>query len=93
VEAHAFILEELAELQKMETSDTERAAHTKLRDALDSYWRVLTTLKQNQNVFDLDQLPPNLTIALDRLAAESEFMYKVVRGSTNEKAAKPSLTK
>src|SRR5262249_13237024 len=39
----------------------------------------------NQKVFDLDQLPPDLTIALDHLAAESEFMYEAIRESIKEK--------
>jgi methyl-accepting chemotaxis protein len=77
--------EDLERLRKVATSDAERVAVTRLGEAFDNYWRALSTLEQSQKVSD--QLPPDVSNALDHLAAQSEVMYEVIKGSTKDKVA------
>jgi hypothetical protein len=79
---------ELDTLRRAAYSDHERVAITILSEALDNYWRAFGALKQNQqNEIDIDMLPPDLTIAIDHLRAQTEFMVEVIKGAGKEKAA------
>src|SRR5215831_15964066 len=78
------LLEDLGQLQKAAHSDSERAATGKVREALDSYWRVYNKLKELHLDLDSDELPPDFTIASDHLRAQTENAFEALKGSMKE---------
>src|SRR5206468_10320152 len=78
--------DDLARLQKTVRSAAEREATTKLAAALDDYWRVFNVFKL-QDETDSQDLPANLTVAIDHLQAQTEVLYEAVKGSMKEQVA------
>src|SRR5215471_11233113 len=60
-EDRSYFLGYIAELNKTARIDSERAAITKLSEALDDYWAVFNRLKEQNRAWDSDELPPDLT--------------------------------
>jgi signal transduction histidine kinase len=80
----------LADIAKLDTAartDSERDAIAKLREALDGYWAVFNRMKEQNRTWDLDELPPDLTISTDHLRAQSEIAYDAVKGAMKEQVA------
>jgi hypothetical protein len=73
-------------LRSQAASDTETSAITRLTDAFGNYSRVLSTVERNHKFSD--ELPSDVSDALDHLAAQSKVMFEVENGSAKEGAAK-----
>jgi two-component system sensor histidine kinase GlrK len=86
------VLKDIATLEKAAHSKSEREATTELREALDAYWNVFNRLKSQNQVSDTDELPPDLTIAMDHLGAEAEVAFESVKGSMKERVAAAAET-
>src|SRR5689334_16342419 len=80
----------LADIAKLDTAArtaSERDAIAKLREALDGYWAVFNRMKEQNRTWDLDELPPDLTISTDHLRAQSEIADEAVKGAMKEQVA------
>jgi two-component system sensor histidine kinase GlrK len=86
-EDRSYFLGYIADLNKTARIDSERAAITKLSEALDDYWAVFNRLKEQNRAWDSDELPPDLTISLSHLRAESEGVYDAVKAAMKEQVA------
>ena len=86
-EYRADFLEDIAQLEKGARNDSEHAAITKLHEALDDYWAVFNRMKEQNQAWDVDELPPDLTISLDHLQAQSTSAYETVKGAMKEQVA------
>lgn len=78
-------LEELGRLRTNISSDRERAETEKLSAAMDDFWTVFNRLKDENKSWDPEQLPPDITIAVSHLQAESEVMLDAVQVSIKER--------
>lgn len=86
------VLKEIATLEKAAHSKSERDATAELRKALDNYWNAFNRLKSQNRALDSDELPPDLTIAMDHLEAQSEVAFESVKGSMKERVAAAAET-
>lgn len=88
-EDRTYFLEHINKLNETARIDSERAAITKLREALDAYVDVFNRLKEQDKVRDrdLDELPPDLTISLSHLQAESKLVFEAVKEAMKEQVA------
>jgi two-component system sensor histidine kinase GlrK len=84
-------LDDLAQLQRTVRSDRERQETARLAAAFEDYSRIFNGLKQRlkeQNqTWDPDDLPPDLTIAVDHLQAQTGIVYEAVKGSMKDQVA------
>src|SRR5438093_1098678 len=80
-------LEDLVRLRQTANSDREQAQLAKLREALDDYWLVFNRLKQQNKTWDPDELPPDLTLAVNHLEAQAEVMLDAVQVAIKERVA------
>src|SRR5437762_2755244 len=67
-------LEQLAELRKTARSQGERAETEKLSAALDDFWSAFNRLKEQKQSLDPDELPPDFTIAVNHLEAQTDVV-------------------
>ena len=79
--------EDLVRLRQTANSDREQAQLAKLREALDDYWLVFNRLKQQNKTWDPDELPPDLTLAVNHLEAQAEVMLDAVQVAIKERVA------
>jgi len=86
-EDRTYFLEHIQQLDKTARIDSEHAAITKLREALDAYVDVFNRLKEQNRTWDPDELPPDLTISLSHLQAQSEFAFETVKDAMKEQVA------
>lgn len=87
------LLEDLGQLQKAAAhSEMEGAATVRVREALESYWQVYNNLKERHLDLGSDELPPDFTIALDHLRAETENAFDAVKGSMKEQVTNAAAT-
>src|SRR5262249_1956449 len=68
-------------------SDRERAATSNLAKALDAYWTAFNRLKDQNRSLDIDEFPPDFTLALNHLVAQTEVALDAVQTSMREKVA------
>ena len=87
VEHRSDFLVAIAQLDKAALNDSERAAITKLREAVDGYWAAFNRLKEQNRTWDPDDLPPDLTIPLSHLRPESDAAYDAVKDAMKEQVA------
>jgi signal transduction histidine kinase len=87
VEHRTEFLKNFWQLDNAALNDSEHEALTKLREALDGYWDVFNRLKEQNRAWDVDELPPDLTIALDHLVLESDSAFEAVKGAMKEQVA------
>jgi two-component system sensor histidine kinase GlrK len=80
-------LEDLARLRETARSGREQEGTTALAKALDDYWRVFNSLKEQNRSWDPDELPPDLTIAVNHLQAQAEIMLDAVQVAIKERVA------
>ncbi len=80
-------LEDLARLRQTANSEHERAETAKLAEALEDYWLVFNRLKQQNQTWDPDDLPPDLTIAVNHLEAQADFVLDAVQLAIKERVA------
>jgi len=80
-------LVDLGYLQNAARSKSELATMEQVREALESFWGVYNNLKQQHLDLDTDELPPDFTIAIDHLKAQTEFAFQAVKGSMKERVA------
>src|SRR5438093_1298890 len=79
--------EDLVRLRQTANSDREQAQLAKLREALDDYWLVFNRLKQQNKTWDPDELPPDLTLAVNHLEAQAEVMLDTIQITIKEHIA------
>src|SRR5262249_27970006 len=80
-------LEGLARLRQTARSDHEKVELAKLQEALDDFWAVFNQLKQQNKTWDLVEMPPDLTVAVNHLDAQSEVMLDAVTVAIKERVA------
>ena len=80
-------IEDLVRLGQNARSEREQAELTKLREALDDFWLVFNERKQQNKTWDPDELPPDLTVAVNHLQAQSEVMLDAVSVAFKERVA------
>jgi tRNA A-37 threonylcarbamoyl transferase component Bud32 len=87
VSVRDHFLQGLGQLRRAADSQPEILAITKVREALANYWRVFLALKQNrQDEIEPDMLPPDLTIAIDHLRAQTEIMFEATKVRAKDQA-------
>src|SRR5262245_61184351 len=77
-------LRDLGELQKTVRSERERNQVELLSGAFDEYWRIFNRVKEQNQSKELDYLPPDLTIAIDHLQAQTDVLYDAIKVSIRE---------
>jgi two-component system sensor histidine kinase GlrK len=82
------LLRDLGQLQKAGQSPGVRAEMEKVHEALESYWQVYNNLKEQHLDLEPDELPPDFTIALDHLRAQTEIAFESVKGSMKDQVTK-----
>ncbi len=92
VDHRAEFLDDIAQLDKAALNDSEHAAITKLRQALDDYWAAFNRLKEQNRKWDSDDLPPDLTIPMSQLQPESDSAFEAVKGAMKEQVAAAAET-
>src|SRR5262249_46791465 len=78
-------LEALGRLRQTASSEREQTETAKLREALDSYWLAFNRLKEQNKAWDPDDLPPDLTLAVNHLQAQAEVMLDAVQVAIKER--------
>jgi len=86
------IIEDLGKLDETARTEVAKTATAKLREALDNAMQVFNRIKQQNKTWDPDELPPDLTIALEHFQAQSEVTYEAVKGSIKEQVAGAAAT-
>ena len=76
---------DLGRIEKASTAKTERDATNDLREALNNYSAAFYKLKDENQTFDTDELPPDITIATDHLEAQSDSVYETIKGLMKER--------
>src|SRR5215831_3502163 len=72
-------LEELDRLKQTLSTDRERVESEKLSVALDDFWTVFNRFKAENKSWAPDDLPPDITIAVNHLQAQGEVMLDAVQ--------------
>jgi hypothetical protein len=85
-EIRSDFIDDLNRLRQTVTSPREQLEIVRLREALDGYWLVFNRLKA-ENAWNRDELPPDLTLAVNHLQARSEIMLDAVQTVIRERAA------
>ncbi|PYT07102.1 MAG: hypothetical protein DMF60_07835, partial [Acidobacteria bacterium] len=80
-------LEQLVELRKTARSEGERAETEKLSAALDDFWSAFNRLKEQKQSLDPDELPPDFTIAVNHLEAQTDVVLDAVEVSIRQQVA------
>jgi two-component system sensor histidine kinase GlrK len=80
-------LQHLSLLRENAKSERERTEVTKLSAAVEQYWNVYNILKQQKKAWDPDEVPPDLTLAINHLEAQSEVMLDAVQVGIRERVA------
>src|SRR5262249_34397380 len=84
-------LEDIADLQKISRAKSVHIANQKLAEALNNYWDVFNRMKQQmkelKQTLDPDELPPDLTIAIDHLEAQADVVHETIKGAMKEQVA------
>jgi signal transduction histidine kinase len=80
-------IDDLTRLSQRPLSPREQKELVRLREALDDYWLVFNRLKNHNQAFDPEQLPPDLTLAVNHLQARSEVMLDAVTTAIKERVA------
>jgi two-component system sensor histidine kinase GlrK len=81
-------LESVAELQKTVRSTKERDAVQGLAAAFDDYWHAFNRVKKETQSREIENLPPDLNIAVDHLQAQTDVVYDAVQVSIREEVAR-----
>ena len=84
--------EQMAELRKTARSDGERAETEKLSAALDDYRRAFNRLKAQNQSFDPEDLPPDFTIAVNHLEAQTDVVLDAVQVAIKQQVANAAAT-
>jgi signal transduction histidine kinase len=79
--------EDLKRLRGSAKSEREQAEAAKLSEALEEFWLVFNRLKQQNQTFDPDELPPDLSVAVNHLQAQAEVMLDAVQVVMRERVA------
>jgi two-component system sensor histidine kinase GlrK len=87
LQARSDFLDDIKQLKKAARSDRELDVVTKLSEALDGYWDVFNQLKEQNRTWNVDELPPDLTISLDHLETQSDFVFEAVKGAMKDQVA------
>jgi two-component system sensor histidine kinase GlrK len=80
-------LEELDRLKKTLSTDRERIETEKLSVAMDDFWTVFNRFKAENKSWAPDDLPPDITIAVNHLQAQGEVMLDAVQLGIKERVA------
>src|SRR5262245_29744286 len=80
-------LEDLGDLRETASSEPEQAQLVKLREALDDLLLVFNTLKQQNKAWDLAELPPDLTLAINHFQAQTDIMLDTVQVALKDRIA------
>jgi hypothetical protein len=84
------LVEQIARLREYAKSGREQAAIAELSEALDEHTRVFNKLKALNQTWDLDDLPPDLTLAVNHLEAQSDVTLDAIRLAINERVTTAS---
>jgi signal transduction histidine kinase len=87
-EVRQEFLNSLAELQKTGRSEKERNAVHGLAAAFDDYWTAFNRVKNETQSREIENLPPDLNIAVDHLQAQTDVAYDAVQVSIREEVAR-----
>src|SRR5262249_16660728 len=80
-------LEELDRLKKNLSTDRERVETEKLSVAMDDFWTVFNRFKAENKTWAPDDLPPDITIAVNHLQAQGEVMVDAGQLGIKERVA------
>ena len=87
LQARSDFLDDIKQLKNAARDDSELDVVMKLGVALDDYWDVFNQLKEQNRTWNVDELPPDLTIALDHLEKQSDFVFEAVKVAMKEQVA------
>src|SRR5262245_9350287 len=80
-------IEDLRRLRVNLRAEKEQTATAKLTEAIDEYWTVFNALKEQGKAWDPDELPPDLTLAVNHLQAQADVMLDAVQLAIKERVA------
>jgi two-component system sensor histidine kinase GlrK len=86
-DVHKDFQDHLGYLRETINSDRERTELEKLSMALDGCWEAYNALKKQNKLWGPDELPPDLTLAVNHLEAQSENMLGSVQLVIKERVA------
>ncbi len=84
-------LRDLAELQNTVRSEKERSQLQQLSEAIADYWKIFNRVRQQSQSRQLDYMPPDLTIAIDHLEAQTEVLLDAVKVSIAEQVERAAV--
>jgi two-component system sensor histidine kinase GlrK len=83
-------LDEVREIQKKGGTDQERAETENMARALDEYWDKFIRLKEQKRSFQRDELPPDISLAMNHLSHQTEVMLDATKTSIRDQAVNAS---
>ena len=84
------LVDHLAQLREYAKSGLAQAEIAELSQALDDHMRVFNKLKAQNRTWDLADLPPDLTLAVNHLEAQSDVTLDAIRVAINERVTTAS---
>jgi two-component system sensor histidine kinase GlrK len=80
-------IELLGQLRETANSERERAATAELAEALDDFWKVFNRLKEQKQTWDPHEVPPDLTLTVNHLQAQTEVAFDAIKTEIRARVA------